>query len=231
MPKQIHIFPAHCQRAFCVFFRQWFQSPDYSSLPRSPLLLTFICRSLLAFFASHFHAFPLPDPFHRSLLTPPFICPIPLFIHPSLPKGVLLCSYLMCGNVSNVRGQGQASPDSLWSCWVTVAPETDWQADSSRGKRSPLGSPLMAQYIAPSNLTALSFFFFARSLSLILSFFSASLCRTSTRMGENRRSGVWGLLCWVSERVRQTDRLTLHTRTQEAKEENSRLAFFPPAHK
>lgn len=138
--KQIHIFPAHCQRAFCVFILQWFQSPDYSSLPRSPLLLTFICRSLLAFLASHFHAFPLPDPFHRSLLTPPFICPIPLFIHPSLPKGVLLCSYLMCGNVSNVRGQGQASQTaceavgSLWPRRLTDR-QTQWEAKGLRWAR------------------------------------------------------------------------------------------------
>lgn len=36
-----------------------------------------------------------PTSFHLS---------IPPFIHPSLPKGVLLCSYPMCGNVSSVRG-------------------------------------------------------------------------------------------------------------------------------
>lgn len=107
---------------------------------------------------------PLPPlPSHTS-----FHLPHPSIHPPISAQGGLALLLSDVWKCQQCEGTGTGQPDSLWSCWVTVAHETDWQADSVRGKRSPLGSPLMAQYIAPSNLTALSFFLLVPSVSFCL---------------------------------------------------------------
>lgn len=91
----------HLPRLSCCFF-----------MSRSPLVaLTSLLFSFLPSFLS-------------------FISPSSPVFSSSLPKGVRLCSYLMCWNVNSLRWQRWGvQPDSLWSCWVTLVLNTDWQAE------------------------------------------------------------------------------------------------------
>lgn len=155
-----------------MYFAQRFLSLEFSTCFLS--FITLPASSSLPFFpciSSHFPC-SCPLPSHDFLL----MClsslyPLPAFIHPPVPMGVLLCSYLMGGNVSIVRGtevRTARQPVKLLSCsglgdWLTG--RLQW-----RGKRSFLALPQMAQYTASCKsrftyfLCLIIFFFFFTEL-------------------------------------------------------------------
>lgn len=158
----VHVFLAS------VYFAQRFLSRKFSTCFLS--FITLPASSSLPFFSVFLPTSRAPVHF---FLTIPFSCafhlstPLLAFIHPPVPMGVLLCSYLMGGNVSIVRGtevRTARQPVKLLSCsclgdWLTG--RLQW-----RGKRSLLALPQMAQYTASCKSR------FTYFLCLIIFFFS-----------------------------------------------------------
>lgn len=175
-----------------MYFAQRFLSLEFSTCFLS--FITLAASSSLPFFpciSSHFPC-SCPLPSHDFLL----MCLSSLYppprIHTSTCADGGLALFLSdgwkCQHCEGTEVRTARQPVKLLSCsglgdWLTG--RLQW-----RGKRSFLALPQMAQYTASCKSR------FTYFLCLIIFFFF--LYRTSSRMGENRWSSVWSLLCWVS---------------------------------
>lgn len=156
------------------------------STQKYKFLFTFTHLSILTFFFLPFLSLTPSPLLSHQLLSSLHLCPM----------GSCLCSYPMCGNVNIVRvcgvGCGSVGPacEGVESPWAWRL--TDWQANTMERKKVSTG---LATNVSIHGLQQLHSFEFSSSHSVLLSLFF----RTSSRMGENRRSSIWGLLCWVSD--------------------------------
>lgn len=211
---------------FCTRFGTWI-------IPGFPDL-TFTWLSLLAFPPfSALPAFPHSDPF-----TTPFsylLSSLHPSIHPPISAQGGLALFLSdvwkcqpCEGTGTRGEWGGASRQPVKL--LSHSGPGDWLTGRhSERQKVFTGLSSNGSIHGPQQLHSLEFSLF--SPSHFVCFFSLVSFRTSTRMGENRWSSVWGLLCWVSQCVQYVKTpyrhsFTPHSHAERGKNKWPSIFFF-----
>lgn len=134
-----------------------------------------------------FHS-PLPSPVPPSFLFSHFLSSLPSL---SLTPSPLLSPFSILSSLHPLIHPSISAQGGL-ALFLS-----DWQADTMERQKVSTCLAINGSIHGLQQPHSLQFSSFS-AVSLCL-FFSLSFYRTSTRMGEDRRSSVWGLLCWVSD--------------------------------